>query len=573
MILQALNQYYERKAALGDGEIAPFGFSLEKIPVVFELDADGKVVQIKVTDRKEAKPQMVPQAIKKTAGIASNLLWENAEYALGICLNGDDRKTKRKHAAFVERVKSLPPPASEDKGINALLKFLDSFTLSDLEDHPPWHTLPEKPNVSFELQGDGCLICQRRSVIAIINKTSDSKRSKSICLITGDKEPIARLHASIKNVRNAQSSGAAIVSFNQASFASFGKKQGDNASVSEKASFAYTTALNHLLRYGSSQRMQVGDASVVFWAEKSTPFENQVSVIFSSTPKEIEDNPDAYTRSVKAVFDSVHQGRLQSSQSSNLFYVLGLSPNAARIAIRFWHVATISEMSQRIKNHFDYLEIVHSNRSLPYLPLSFLLKSIAIQGKSDNIPPNLAGEVMRSLLTGHPYPFTLLAAAIRRCKADKKMKVNYPRAALIKACLNSNATRPDEELAMTLDFQNTNSGYRLGRLFAVLEKIQEEAHPNIKATIRDRYYGAASSNPVSVFSTLLKLKNHHLSKLTSVGRKVNLEKLIGEIMRDIPPDFPTSLSLQDQGRFAVGYYHQRHDFFTSKPTHDPGDQS
>ena len=176
---------------------------------------------------------------------------------------------------------------------------------------------------------------------------------------------------------------------------------------------------------------------------------------------------------------------------------------------------------------------------------------------------------MRSILAGQPYPFTLLSAAVRRCKAERK--VNYQRAALIKACINSCQSK--EELKVALDIENTNPAYRLGRLFAVLEKIQEEASPKINATIKDRYYGAASSNPVSVFPTLLKLKNHHLSKLESVGRKINLEKLIGEIMNEISPDLPASLNLQGQGRFAVGYYHQRRDLFTTKQTKEPGEQS
>ena len=569
MILQALNQYYERKVALGDGTIAPFGFSPVKIPVVFELGIEGRIVQIKITDRKETTQRLVPQSIQKTSGIASNLLWENAEYALGMCSNGSDEKTKKRHKEFIRKIKSLPEPASSDKGIISLINFLNNFVLSDIQNDSSWEYLKQKPNVSFQLQGDSHLICERPAVIDTIKNAPEEEDHLATCLISGNKEPIARLHDPIKNVWNAQSSGARIVSFNLDSFRSFGKEQGDNSPISKKTSFAYTTALNYLLREGSGQRMQVGDASTVFWAENNPKFESDFGGFFSSTPKEIKDDPDAYTRSVKAVFDSVCQGQNPTNESADRFYVLGLSPNISRISIRFWQVATVAEISQRIKQHFNDLSMAHSEYDMPYLPLFYLLKNLAVLGKSENIPPNLAGEVMQSILTGKPYPQTMLSAAIKRCKAEQK--INYPRAAIIKACINRSQSK--EELKVTLDVENTNPAYRLGRLFAVLEKIQEEANPGINATIKDRYYGAASSNPVSVFATLLKLKNHHLSKFGSIGRKINLEKLIGEIMCEIPPALPVSLDLQDQGRFAVGYYHQRHDLFTSKPTQQSEEQS
>jgi CRISPR-associated protein Csd1 len=248
--------------------------------------------------------------------------------------------------------------------------------------------------------------------------------------------------------------------------------------------------------------------------------------------------------------------------------VLGLAPNAARIAIRLWVVGTVAEISLRTKQYFDELAIAHTTKDTPYLPLFRILVNIAVQSKSENIPPNLAGDVMRSILSGRPYPFTLLSAAVRRCRSEQHVK--YPRAAIIKAYLNRYSQK--EEITVSLDRNNSNAAYRLGRLFAVLEKIQEEANPGINATILDRYYGAASANPVSVFATLLKLKNHHLAKLDNPGRKTNFEKLLGEIFSELPADLPSNLSLQDQGRFAVGYYHQRQDFFTKRDSHDEGEQ-
>lgn len=281
--------------------------------------------------------------------------------------------------------------------------------------------------------------------------------------------------------------------------------------------------------------------------------------IFGEPPK---DDPDRNVRAVTSLYKAIDQGLLENDEGRAKFFVLGLAPNAARIAIRFWHHGTVAEMAVRIRQHFDDLAIARSPHDPPYLSLFRLLVSVATLGKADNIPPNLGGEMMRSVLADLPYPHTLLAAAVRRIRAEHE--VTYPRTAVLKACINRATrythTEIKEELKVSLDESNINTGYRLGRLFAVLEKIQEEANPGINATIRDRYYGAASSTPVTVFPTLLKLKNHHLSKLENRGRAVNLEKRIGEIMDGIN-DFPTQLPLADQGRFAVGYYHQRQDFF------------
>jgi len=362
-------------------------------------------------------------------------------------------------------------------------------------------------------------------------------------------------------VWGAQTSGANIVSFNLGAFNSFGKEQGYNAPVGEKAEFAYTTALNLLLKKGSRQRMQVGDASTIFWAEKKHDFEDVFAYLFGEPAK--EDFTQDHKQLI-ATFRAAKIGSKLELDPRTLFYVLGLAPNAARIAVRFWYEGTVQQVADHIYQHFDDCAIVHGPKQPDSLSLFRLLVSTAVQGKSENIPPNLTGEFMRSILAGTPYPRTLLAAAVRRVRAERD--VTYPRASLIKAVLvrDTRYYHPNhKEVGMSLDTSNNNIGYRLGRLFAVLEKAQEEANPGINATIRDRFYGAASSTPVAVFSHLMKLKNYHIAKLDNRGRAVNLERLIAEIMADIN-DFPGHLSLPDQGRFAVGYYHQRQDFFTKK---------
>jgi CRISPR-associated protein Csd1 len=308
--------------------------------------------------------------------------------------------------------------------------------------------------------------------------------------------------------------------------------------------------------------MQVGDASTVFWSEKATQFEQQIVDFFSEPPK---DDPDRNVRAVESLFRSIQTGAPPGEEEKTRFYVLGLAPNASRISIRFWIVDTVAGMSEKIRRHFADTRITHGPKDRDYLPLFRLLVSTAAQGKADNIPPNITGDTMRAILEGLAYPQTLLQGAIRRIRAEHE--ITYPRAALIKACINRatrhNPNNGEKELNMSLDETNTNIGYRLGRLFAALEKIQQEANPGINATIRDRFYGAASSTPVTVFGNLMRLKNHHLSKLENTGRRVNFERLIGKIMDGIT-DFPAHLALEDQGRFAIGYYHQMQDFFTKK---------
>jgi CRISPR-associated protein Csd1 len=232
--------------------------------------------------------------------------------------------------------------------------------------------------------------------------------------------------------------------------------------------------------------------------------------------------------------------------------------------VRFWYEGTVQQILDHIEQHFDDCTIIHGPKQPETLSLFRLLVSTAVQGKSENIQPNLAGDMMRAILAGTPYPKSLLSSAIRRVRAERE--ITYPRAALIKAVLARDAryyNSNQKEVGMSLDITNNNTGYRLGRLFAVLEKVQEEANPGLNATIRDRFYGAASSTPVAVFALLMKLKNHHIAKLENRGRAINFEKLIGEIMSGIS-EFPAQLPLPDQGRFAVGYYHQRQDFFITK---------
>lgn len=566
MILQALKEYYDRKP-----DLPRSGFELKEIPFVIVLDSEGLPVSLNDTREglgksRRAKPFLVPQSVKRSVGIVANLLWDSPEYALGVVLKGNDKRVADLHKSFRRRVDSLG--IRRNPAVRAMCAFLDRTDKLELLSAfgETWDLLKKTGgNVSFQLAGQAGLIVEQPEIRAEI-AAAVSGDADSLCIVTGAKDTVERLHTAIKGVWGAQSSGANIVSFNLDAFVSFGKRQGENAPVGKAAAFAYTTALNHLLSKDSSQRIQVGDASTVFWSARGSSLETDFASLFSEPPK---DDPDRCVRAVASLLRSVETGVLEKSDSGNRFYVLGLSPNASRIAVRFWIADTVPVLAKRFCRYFEDIRIVHSPHERDALSLFRLLVSTAVLGKSENIPPNVAGETMRAILEGLPFPQTLLASVIRRIRAEHE--ITHPRAALIKASLNRvqrfRKSTQTEDMKVSLDTSNTNVGYRLGRLFAALEKIQSEASPGINATIRDKFYGAASSTPVTVFGNLMRLKNHHLAKLENAGRRVNLERLIGEIVSGIQ-DFPPHLALDDQGRFAIGYYHQMQDLFTKKTDKD-----
>lgn len=587
MILHALHRLYERRAAASDPaeRLAPIGFEGKAIPFILELDRSGRLIQIRDTrtvvgKKAIARDELVPQGVKKTSGIAANLLWDTAEYVLGVVTEtpGKTAKPERiaeQHLAFRETIDALPAAVRADDGVAAVLAFLDTLDRVALSTQPLWEEIRTgNPLLSFQLAGDADLVCQRPAVRVAWMQAHGDSQIDGICLVTGDAAPIERLHSAIKGVWGAQTSGANIVSFNLDAFNSYGKSQGSNAPVGKLAATMYTTALNALLARGSRQRIQVGDASTVFWAEEKTDLEDDFALVFGEPAK---DDPVERTERVRALYESFLSGKyVHNHDATTRFYVLGLAPNAARLSVRFWHVDTVAVLSQKIAQHFTDLLIAHGPRDTDTPSVFRLLSSCAAQGKADNIPPNLGGEVMRAILQGTAYPATWLAAAVRRSRSEQD--VTALRAAVIKACLNRSIRirrTGEKELAVSLDIENPNLAYRLGRMFATLEKIQEEASPGLNATIRDRYYGAASASPVTVFTTLMRLKNHHLSKLDNRGRAANFERLIGEIMTGVDAviGFPAQLPLPEQGRFAIGYYHQRQSFFTkANPATSPAQE-
>ena len=591
MILQALNAYYQRLAQESTSDIAPEGFQKKGVPFLIVLNKSGKFVDLidnRIPSGKKlvARDFLVPKERERSGTNAwqeANLLWDHYGYVLGHSKSdseADKKMAQKQHGAFVAKVKSLLGRYSDDPEIKAVHQFLSTDNLEAVFASASWPDCKKIPgcNLSFQLEGALRLVCQNDNVRAYVisgeNSSSDNEddteapEMDGICLITGEFGPVARLHPRTSLPSPKSKSNAKIVSFQKnMGFDSYGKQQSFNAPVGQKAAFAYTTALNQMLSRDSRQKLQVGDATMVFWAEKKNEMENVFADFFGVQPAKGE--PEQDYKNLIALFRSPESGAMSEFDPNTKFYVLGLSPNAARIAVRFWYAGTVGGIADNIRQHFDDLEMVKGTKDWHTIGLRWLLRSTALQEKDENIAPNLAGDTMKAILTSAPYPKTLLAAAVRRCRAEHE--IAYTRAALIKAILVRETRfykRTEKEVSMSLDTTNTNPGYLLGRLFAVLERAQEEsARPStLNATIRDRFYGAASSTPVSVFPLLMKLKNHHIAKLENRGQAVNLEKQIGEIMGklDASNGFPPHLNLQEQGRFAVGYYHQRQDFFTRK---------
>jgi CRISPR-associated protein Csd1 len=569
MILQALNRYYERSE-----DMPREGWVRRGVDYILVLDEEGACINIEFAGEQK-KGKNVPremlvtaigkQAMKHTnSGKDANLLWDNASFVFGTGNKGDI-----KLGSFIEALREWFGNL-DDKGVKAVSRFCSSIqantdSAAELIERFQLKEDFEKrdPVLIFRLVSDLEGVHLRPAVAKTYEASLVSAHSGSDlcgnCLVTGEVSvPLAPNESVIKGVWGGQPAGCNIVAFNARAFESYGKRDrnGENAPVSLRASFAYTTALNHLLT--SSQRMQVGDTSTVFWAEEK----HELEMLFGEV---MRDDPGQGTGALRALYSAVQSGKFSMGKADTRFHVLGLAPNAARISIRFWETATAMELATRIQRHFEDIRMAHADYEPEHLSLFRLLTGVALLNKADNIPPNLGGEVLRAILEDLPYPAPLLNLAVQRCRAEQKP--TYARAAVIKASLNRLIRQrhtTERKYEAMLDPSNQNPAYRLGRLFAVLEKIQEEASPGLNATIRDRYYGAASSTPVAVFTTLLRLKNHHLGKL-SPGRGVQMEKLIGEIMQGLA-DFPRQLALPDQGRFALGYYHQRQNFFTKTET-------
>ena len=596
MILTALNDYYQRLLANPDpvsglAKVPPYGFTDEKIGYVLLLSKSGELVDaipnFEQRGKKEvAKYMTLPWSFDRTGKFTEKafasgknpafFLWDKPEFLLGVEL-ADKKKgtwsvadlpfraTKRLHQSLIKD--------SDDVGLKAVLLFLENWNPSEFAQSKVTPEMLEF-NLSFKLDGAFQLVGQTEAAKKIWSNHVAATQNQTLrhCLVTNELSALKETHPKIKGVAGGQSSGGAIVSFNAESYTSYGKEQGDNAPVSEAAAFGYTTSLNYLLRRSNGQCISIGDTSTVFWAvavdaQQASQAESLFGLMLNMP---IDDKSEQ--AQIKPVLDKIAQGKPLSEIAPDLadgtrFYVLGLAPNASRLSIRYWMDTSFGELATHVAQHFKDLAL----DPLPWRePPSVwrLLIQTASQGKSENIPPQLAGELLRSIITGQRYPRMLLSQLVQRIRADGDL--NGLRVALIKAVLVRDYRKGfiQEEIPMGLDEQNVLPAYRLGRLFAVLERIQEGAlGKDVNATIADRYYGTASSVPYSVFPRLLAGCKNHLSKIRKdkPGYAVNLNKDLASVIEGLPSEFPKHFSIEQQGQFAIGYYHQKQSYFAKKP--------
>jgi len=597
MILSALHNYYQRLVDNHEDGIAPFGYSQESISYAIELSGTGEVVGVvdlcDYRDKRRVERQIQVPASFKRPGTGSKpfFLWDKTSYVLGVGKRID--RALQDHRAFKELHISVLAD-EDDPGLKALRCFLCIWKADEFYSNSVFDQHRDKmidTNIVFRLDGEMEFIHDRAAAKVVWKnlRKSESKGSVGRCLVTGDSSPLARLHPSIKGF---VSTGSSIVSFNDDAYLSYGgslrklrskSKENDcsaSAPISEAAAFAYTTALNHLLRKGSRQRLKLGDTTVVFWAEASSSNRDQTAVTCFSDLLNPSATDASESEKLRPMLVALSQGRALQDLDPNLedearIYVLGLAPNKARLSIRFWETDSLHTFAECLAQHYRDLEL----RPLPWKTepsvWRLLLETVphreGSQPKSDDIPPQLAGEMIRAILTGRRYPVSLLSNLIMRMRADgdiSPLRVALCKAVLVRDARTANKTT-QKEIPMALDLDNTDPGYLLGRLFATLENIQQSAlGRDINATIRDRYYGAASATPASIFPVLVRNAQHHLGRLRKDrrGAAVNLEKQINEIVDKLPPNFPKSLRIEAQGRFAIGYYHQSKARFSNQET-------
>ena len=575
-VLQALVGHYDQ--LVDSGIEIHYGYSKQSVSYAVVLSPEGEfvdVMDVRDTTGKSPRPQriLVPGPVHRSANVVSNLLWDKTAYSLGLVgLRKDDEPVQAtlsrrgEHDAFKQLHLDLLAE-TDDQGLRALAAFLNVWN-PDPEQFIRWpHAMDMlDTNIVFRLDGELGFIHERTASIQIWqNHLATLGGATELCLVTGEPAPIERLHPKIKGVRGAQPSGASVISFNLDAFESFGREQGANAPVSERAAFAYTTALNVMLTPNSGHSLRIGDTTVVYWARSSlgdaasSSAEYLLSMLLDPPPTDASEGVK-----VRDKLAAISEGRpirevQPDVREDTRIFVLGLAPNASRLSVRFWHEDRIDAIYSRFSEHWKDLRLQPPAWTGAPAVWNLLIETAA-QRRADNIPPTLGGALMRAILTGQRYPHSLLAAVIARMRADKD--ISGRRVAICKACLaRDHRLRPEnEDVSMSLNPNDTNAAYRLGRMFAVYESLQQAAQGRVNASIKDLYFGAASATPASVFPLLERKSANHLAALRkggNAGLADWFDQQIDSILTGFATAFPPSLRLQEQGRFAIGYHHQR----------------
>lgn len=560
MILQALYEYYNRSK----GSLPAFGRELKEIGFLIVIDKNGNFIRFedRRIDKKHAQQFLVKKQVGRTSAPVANYLYDNSAYVFGYSEKGDPKKCLE---TFKEKVQALYEASPDNADMKSIYAFYQNDIIEVLErmkEDLLWPEIEKNLNkkystFSFLIEDDTKIVAEKEELLDLLGY-DDVFGGEQICLVSGQRG--RAVETTTATMIPGSQATAKLVAFQvNSGYDSYGKEKGFNAPISEEAEFAYTTALNHMLRSDSRNKFLIGNRTFLFWASKDDEAGKQAeeSIFNMFGFNEQEDDPNRNVEQVRKTFNAIYSGGLRTSLDDK-FYILGLAPNSARIAVTYWSELPLKDFAALILRHFEDMEIADTRKEKkPYMGLRSILAAVTLGGKSSDATPNLPESVVKSIFQGLPYPYTLYAGCIRRIRAEQN--INITRAAIIKAYLNRIDNQ--QKIEVMLDKENTNQGYLCGRLFAVLDKIQEEA--NNQHSIRERYMNSASSTPAAVFSTILNLSNHHFENLKNEGSKIYFDKLKGEIVNKIDANgFKAQLDLQDQGRFFIGYYHQRQDFFT-----------
>lgn len=571
MILKALYDYYYRC-----GNLPAPGMEEKEIGFIIVLSKEGRFLRFEDcrTDKNKGRIYLVKKHVSRSSAAIANYLYDNGAYVLGYSDKQDNEDKVRSYFdTFVKKVKSIQDEMPDNPDIQILMNFYAQgreTILAEIEQDPLWEdikkNLSKKYSIfSFRIEGDLKILAEKKELL-LVDNGSRNDGSQGLCIVTGNKGEL--VDTTTATMIAGSQATAKLVAFQvNSGYDSYGKEKCGNAPISQEAEFAYTTALNTMLQKGSHNRFMVGNRTFVFWASSKEEVAEQAEEgLFDllGYSEEKEDNPNAKIEQVRKVFNAIYSGSIKTNLE-DYFYILGLAPNSARIAVVYWSETPLRVFAGKILQHFADMEIIDTRKEKkPYMGIKEILSAVTSGGKQSESTPNLPESIIKSIFQGTPYPYTLLSACVRRIRAESadNNATRITRIAIIKAFLNRQNDN-DKKIELMLDKSNTNQGYLCGRLFAVLDRIQEDA--NGISSIRERYMNAASSTPSSVFATILNLSSHHLENLSNEGKKVFYEKLKQEIIDKISSDgFPAHLDLQDQGRFFVGYYHQRQDFFNKK---------
>lgn len=560
MILKALYDYYQRSGE----EVAPLGLEYKQIGFIIVLDKDGHFLRFedRRLDKKSAQQFLVMKSVGRSSAPVANYLYDNSQYVFGYSDKGDLDSMRKYFDTFKSKVAEIYGMYPENKAIQAVFAFYQqepSAMVEAMQQDALWDDIAKNLNkkystFSFLIDGDTEIVASKRDLMNLA--TPEDTVEGKLCLVTGKHSKT--LEVTTATMIPGSQATAKLVAFQvNSGYDSYGKTKGNNAPISEDAEFAYTTALNHMLRPDSHNKFMVGNRTFLFWAssasEASKESEDSLFALLGR-PETDDDDPNRRIELVRSTFMAIYNGKL-SADKDDTFYILGLAPNSARIAVIYWNEMPLRDFAGVISRHFEDMEMVDIRKEKkPYVGLHSILGSVTLGGKSSDAIPNMPDAVVKSIFQGLPYPISLFQACIRRARAEQS--INVIRAAIMKAYLNRLNDNNHKNIESMLDKENNNQGYLCGRLFAVLENLQYAA--NKQDSIRSSYMNAASSTPAAVFSTILKLSNSHYGKLSkeNKGLAVFFDNQKKEIMAMIQ-DFPTTLDLGDQGRFFLGYYHQK----------------